>query len=373
MTIANGMRKTPTLKTRPLKYKESPDAWQTKIHMLISFPFPLPWMLIAGFLFAVGYIILFIAFEVILPEGKVDRHLLQTLFQDLFRDFAVRCVLIAAIANSVVYFEKLLDDVAEAFPLLLDESEEDSQEWIKKWYRWMFWSSRNIIMGLVLGDLCLMTWFYGGGHTKFIYMPDHMHSALLVVLMAYSALLVFCVGFLGGAMLWTMLGVAGLTSSLGRDVKIRPSIFDTKISVLRTASSVLWKISLTATFVYLFGIANLFLSGRVLSITEMILPCAAGLFIIFYFIFPQRNIHTVLSDMKRSKLKTLVDTIDKTFDRVSANPTPQDIKDLRELFDLQTIVSRKKSWTFGIGELLTLGGSILVPLALCILNYFLKK
>jgi ABC-type multidrug transport system permease subunit len=94
------------MKPESLQYKESPDAWQTKVQQLSRLPFPLPWMLIAGVLFAIGY-----AITLNFNDSPNTVRLL-----------ALKSVLIAAIASSVIFYEKLLDGVADTFPLVITKS-----------------------------------------------------------------------------------------------------------------------------------------------------------------------------------------------------------------------------------------------------------
>ena len=95
-----------------------------------------------------------------------------------------------------------------------------------------------------------------------------------------------------------------------------------------------------------------------------------GAFIIAYYIVPQVNIHKHLVRLKQARLRVLVEQIDHSFDRVAEQPSPENISQLRDLFHLQNIVNGKKSWSFGFGELLALIGSIMIPLALFLIQSF---
>lgn len=330
-------------KTQQFLYKESPDAWQTKVQVWARIPFPLPWMLIAGVVFLIGYF-----FVIFFGDNLNAIGLL-----------AIESALIAAIANSVVLFEKLLDDVADAFPILLDEKEEEVNEWLSRWYKNIFWSNSNVLMGLILGILC-------GAH-------NFAQPFETIVGRAYAYIILFLVAFLGGSMFWTMLGIARLTSSLGKDVKIKLSIFDSKSSAFRAASSVLWKVSITASLVYMLALSIYYFGLIECNAQILVIVLIFGMFIILYFIIPQINIHKTLMSIKRSKIEALVKQIDHTFNNVAAQPNPQNINQLRDLFQLQRIVNGKKSWSFGTAELLMLTGSVLVPLLLFAIGYFLRK
>ena len=173
-------------------------------------------------------------------------------------------------------------------------------------------------------------------------------------------------------MLWMMLGIARLMSSLGSTVSIAPSIFDSSTSALRAASSVLWKISLSAVFLYLLGVSIRVLCPAERGVLDMIVTAFFGVFVVLYFIIPQLNIHKTLVGLKRNRLSTLVKQIDNTFDAVASTPTPENIGQLRDLFDLQRVINGKTSWSFGVGELLALIGTILVPLSLFAVGYLLR-
>lgn len=327
-------------------FKESPDSWQMKIQTFTRLPFPLAWIVITLILFLVGYAV------IILEKEQINA----------LRLIILHSTLIAAIANSVVFYEKLLDEVADNLHYLLDEPEEKSKNWINRYYTEIFWSNKNIIVGLILGGICLFT-----------SISANLEVFGSLIGKIYSFALSFIIGFFGGSMFWTMLGFARLTSDLGKEVQIKTSIFDSKTSLLRTASSVLWKVSITASFVYILGVSSYFFCSLQLTLVNLLIILIFGVFIVLYFILPQINIHKTLSKIKNQRLKSLVDQIDITFDKVSSSPTPDNINQLKELFHLQTIVNGKKSWSFGTNELLILIGTVLVPLLIFIAKQLYNK
>ncbi len=329
-----------------LSYKQTPDAWQTKFQERLRLPFPFAWIFVASILLLIGYVI-------------------NQYFQEdpaLIRLFLIDTALIAAIANAVIFYEKMLDEVADNFPELLDEDRKNAAKWVREWYQTIFWSKKNILAGLILAAICLAFGAQSSAN-QFISLPG----------IAYSYLISFVVSFLGGSMLWVMLGVARLTSSLGRDVNIRPSIFDSESSALRAASSVLWKVSLIASLVYILGVSRYYFCSLQLGKNMIFIVFFFGAFIILYFIIPQMNIHKTLVELKRTRLKALVGQIDNAFDSVTRSPTPESINQLRELFNLQKVLNGKKSWSFRTRELVLLLGSVLVPLLLFVFERFLFK
>ncbi|MBU2623116.1 MAG: hypothetical protein KKD92_12445 [Proteobacteria bacterium] len=329
-----------------ITFKESPDSWQMKIQNFTRLPFPLAWILISLILLLIGYAVITIENEPI----------------NAMRLIILNSVLIAAIANSVVFYEKLLDDVADNLHSLLDEPNEKTKKWITYYYTEVFWSGKNIVAGLILGSICLLA-------------SINVNSEVYLSINGkiYSLFTAFIIGFFGGSMFWTMIGIARLTSDLGKEVQIKTSIFDSKTSLLHTASSVLWKVSITASVVYILGVSSYFFCSIKLSLVNFLIILIFGIFIVLYFIVPQINIHKTLVRIKSQRLKSLVDQIDITFDKVSANPTPENINQLKELFHLQSVVNGKKIWSFGTNELLILIGTVLVPLFIFIAKQFLDK
>lgn len=335
-----------TTENSVLSYKQSPDAWQTKFQEFTRLPFPFAWILVASILLLIGF--------VIQRAFGEDESLIRLLLLD--------AALIAAIANAVVFFEKMLDEVADNFPDLIDESKEFAIQWIRKWYQTIFWSKNNIFAGVILATICLV---FGGQNST--------NSFKSTFGISYSYFISFAIGFLGGSMFWTMLGIARLMSSLGKDVNIKPSIFDSETSALRAASSVLWKVSLISALTYILGISRFYFFSLELGRNIILIVVFFGIFLISYFIIPQINIHRTLVNLKRGRLKVLVNKIDSSFDSVAKNPTSENINQLRELFNLQAVLNGKKSWSFGTKELLLLLGSVLIPLLLFVLERFFSK
>lgn len=331
-----------------LSYKQSPDAWQTKFQEFLKLPFPFAWIFVSSILLLIGY--------------AINKHFGED--PSLIRLFFIDTALIAAIANAVVFYEKMLDEIADAFPELLDENRENACQWVRQWYQTIFWSKKNIYAGIILASICIVL----GAQSS-----APLFNSKPGIVYYYTLYLSFIIGFLGGSMFWTMLSIARLMSSLGRDVNIRPSIFDSETSVLRAASSVLLKVSLVASLVYILGVSKYYFCSVELGKNPFIIVSSFGVFIILYFILPQMNIHKTLIILKRSRLKILVSKIDNAFDSVAENPTSENINQLRELFDLQKVLNGKKSWSFGTRELLLLLGSVLVPLLLFVMERFLSK
>lgn len=348
------------------RYKDQPDAWQTKVQEFLRLPFPLPWLCIAGVLFALGVLI-----EVFLGHNLESANQSTTQSGGLKHPvvlLGIQCAVIAGITNSVILFEYLMDRVADTYPLLIDEINERASAWISHWYSIIFWSKRNLIVGLLMAILIT----FSSGHESAKLFTSFMKpgSPIWMLGWAYSYFITFTLGFMSGSCLWIVLGIALMFLSMGKDVQIKSSIFDSKTSILRMASSVLWKVALILSLVYLLGISAVYFCDVGKNAHSVIIMVVFGFFILAYFVVPQINIHKHLVRLKQNRLRVLVEQIDQSFDRVADNPSAENISQLRDLFHLQSIVNGKKSWSFGFGELVALIGSILIPLVLFLVNYF---
>lgn len=386
------------------KYRDNSDAWQTKVQESLRLPFPLPWAVIAGILFAVG--ILIEAFLGNAPDsatqaakGKPQAGVEQpgeakppeaikqlTANQQPPADksakkgkkqnskespphpiiwLGIQCTLIAALANSVIIFEFLMDRIADSYPLLVDESSERAEQWIYRWYDKIFWSKRNLIAGLVLAAIITVS-FGAIVADKF---TVNMVESIKPLGIAYSYFITIISSFLAGSCFWTALSIAFMFFSMGREIQIKSSIFDSRTSILRMASTVLWKVSLVLSLIYFLGLISVYVCGIERDLTVQIIVAIFGAFIVAYFIIPQVNIHKHLLRLKQSRLGVLVEQIDQSFDRVAGDPSPENISQLRDLFHLQRVINGKSAWSFGLGELLALVSSILIPLIM----FYLKS
>lgn len=322
------------------------DAWQTKVQAWMIAPFPFPWLIIGGLLLAAALMV----------AGFRELGTRQWAFLSL------QATLIAALANATVFAERVLDEVADSFPALLGKNETSTKEWLYYWYDNIFWSKKNLVAGMcAMPVVFVCSWLIAPN----VFMTSGAEVA--------AHFLNLIIGFLGGSLVWVMIGIARLMLSLGSKVEIKPSIFDTTTSPLRAASGVLWKISLVASLVYALGLSMCFVCSLTLPPINLLVLVLSGLFLLFYFVIPQMNIHRTLMRIKGERLGDLIVHIDRAFDEVTRDPTPANIGRLRDLFDLQHVVNGKRVWSFGLQELLMLVSSILIPLVLFVAGYYLKQ
>jgi len=222
----------------------------------------------------------------------------------------------------------------------------------------------QIIKHFIEGVLLVVVWWYD---------PPIPHVLESTPGKAYIYAASFLAGFLGGSMLWAMFRIATLMLWLGKKVEIRPSVFDSSSSPLRAVSAVLWKVSFTAIAIYVSIILWLILCANSRGVLTMTVAITFGIIFMLYFIIPQWNIHKTLLKLKQNRLRKLVKQVDSTFDKVTQNPTTENIQQLRSLFDVQRVINGKSPWSFGLTELLVLLGSVIVPLLILIIDWLIRN
>ena len=330
-----------------IRHKKVPEAWQTKAQELVGLPFPLPWLMIGGLLFGLSW-------AMIANENYTAR---------IFPLLAINSFLIAALGNAVVYFEMLLDEMADNSPELLDKETDDINQWISLWYDRMFWSPKNLLAGLGLAVV-------------FIPLNQIMMDQFCLQFMGSKIVTYTLLGFMNfmaGSAFWAMLCIALMFLSLGGEMKTRSSIFDSNTSLLRSASSIMWHTSLVSALIYLSGISIIYFCKLHLAPIMLFVTVFFGIFILGYFVVPQISLHKELLKEKRKQLQKLVTQIDRSYDVVTSEPTQENIDLLQDLFHIQAEVSGRKSWSFGMGELLALVSTIVIPLLLFFCEYLLDK
>ncbi len=331
-------------------YTLSPDAWQTKIQAFARwpwrFPWPWPWFFIGIIEWSIAMTINWFA------EGNLNATPIIT----------IDAALLSALGNAVVYIEQQLDQLADVFPELVKEDEKTTKRWVRRWYHRIFWSLKpHLICGILCGILFTMA--------SIVPVKEFYSSTIS---RSYALVLAFILGMLCGSGLWVIIGIARMMSSLARDVRVRVSIFDTSASPLRAAGNMLWKTSLVASIVYLLGISPVFVCGMKLGLSTLFVYVGFGLFLILYFVIPQMNVHRALVRVKRMKMRSLVEQIDNSFDKVAQAPTPENIGQLRDLFHLQHVVHKKSEWSFGISEILAIMGTVIIPIIVFVLDRIFK-
>ena len=164
----------------------------------------------------------------------------------------------------------------------------------------MFWSHKNLVCGAIFAVAIPLIY---PAHRELLNLDDPVTG--LTYLLILTAL-----GFASGSYFWVMLCIARMFLSLGKEVKIKPSIFDGKTSVLRGASAIIFKVSVVSALIYVLGLTTVRVCHLGYDVISGAVTAGFGLFIVVYFVLSQWNIHKSLEEIKQARLNALVEKID---------------------------------------------------------------
>lgn len=328
------------------KFSDTSDSWQMMVHESLKIAYPFPWLIISAILYLACVI-------VIKPDGE------ETNF---YKFLGLLCLLIAAVNNSIVYYEKLLDEVADKYTRLLDGEDHVVKEWVNYWYQKIFWSRWDMAWGLGFAIVFTMVYL----KWEIVDIVNLPNKVCYIVVMAV-------LWFSGGSSFWIVVCIARMFRSMGRDIKVRQSIFDSRTSALRRAAAITWKVALVSTLIFILGVFTPVICGVEYTQASMIITVGFGAFVVGYFIFSQVNIHKNLVEIKQEKIDSLVEKLDRAFDEAADNPGKENIQKLQDLLELQRVVDGRSEWSFGTKDLFSLVTTIMSPLIVYALTKIIEK
>ena len=322
--------------------KRKPTTWQGYIEKVVPLPFPIPWLIVGLLIFCLV---------------EIGAWLVHTPYKCIPM-FAISAFLIAGAANAVIFYARQM----EHFFTELSKFAEVSPEKLDKWYLHRFIRVFSVIpnlgSGIILG-VCIVVVTLQAGAVIPGFIGKIIHGGVL-----------FLIGLAGGSMLWVLLGVAWMISDIGRGLEIKIPIFQSKTGGIRSVSHLILRVSIVAICVYLLGISLLPFIPHQKGLLQLTVAFGFGVFVIGYFVLSQWNISRAIQMAKEKRISKLLPSVEKAFERVTNDPSAENLRNLRELFDLQKTINNTSSWSFGIREMLILLGSVIIPLLVALIQLF---
>ena len=133
----------------------------------------------------------------------------------------------------------------------------------------------------------------------------------------------------------------------------------------------MFRLSFTIVVVYLFGISSRI--GSQPNLLMLFTTSLFGLFVIAFFIFPQLNVHKIMSKVKHRKLMNFSNYIEESLQAVTEDPSVGNIQRVRELFEIQRSLNGMGEWPFNTKLLLTLLTGIAIPIFVVLLQIICSK
>jgi hypothetical protein len=282
-------------------------------------------------------------------EGGND-HLIE--FGCLIVFFALACC-------TIVYCSKVLIGLYEDIKLFI----EDDLDVVTGWYQGQLRLSYEGIIPVAFGLVFALLEFFTVG--PFIHRFTPADSALYTFRIVYEFIGFFFLG-LG---VWALLVVARIPILLTRH-KIKVSLTQVSGRGLQGLGSSFFRMSLSIIITFLPLVVAAIVSS--LSENTFILAwLAGGLTLIFgFFLLPQIGVHRIMAAEKTQRLSSFTHHLEEAMERSLKDPSSENMKRLKELFDLQGHLKDMNEWPFNINTLWQLITALLIPIALTVLQIF---
>jgi hypothetical protein len=282
-------------------------------------------------------------------QGGND-HLIE--FGCLITFFALACC-------TIVYCSRVLIGLYEDIKLFID----DDLDVVTEWYQGQLRLSYEGIIPITFGLVFALLEFFTVG--PFIHQFTPADSALYTLRVVYE----FTGFFFLGLGVWALLVVARIPILLTR-YKIKVSLTQVSGRGLQGLGSSFFRMSLSIIVTFLPLVVAVIVSP--LSENTFILAwLAGGLTLIFgFFLLPQIGVHRIMAAEKSQRLSSFTHHLEEAMERSLKDPSSENMKRLKELFDLQGHLKDMNEWPFNINTLWQLITALLIPIALTVLQIF---
>jgi hypothetical protein len=93
-----------------------------------------------------------------------------------------------------------------------------------------------------------------------------------------------------------------------------------------------------------------------------------GTVVLFFFIFPQYQLHRVMVLSKAEKIRTFSQHIESALDNAIKDPTAEQIEYIKDLLELKDMLQKIPEWPFDTKSLVGVISTTLLPILLTIVQ-----
>lgn len=324
-----------------------------RISNRLPLPYPIAWLVISEVLFLFYFLVL------LLFEGIDIQHIGAD---------AILPILLTLISTGVILFSKSMENFTDSIKTFIDWPEEKIISWYSKLIQNTF-SAKQMIKYAI--PLSIISVFVSLGFKDF----DSTQAKF-----AYSSFM-FLIGFAGGCMLHSMIGIGRIVSALGDIEKLKVSIYQHPTTSIKAAGKLLFGISIFAAITYATALIyvcieyreRLILGGALTrDFCIIFILVAFGLFVIGYFIFPQIKVHDLMAKYKYKKIRQFSKHLDSALDKVMNEPSRSNMEQVKELFEIQKELNRMSEWPFDTKFALTLISVVIIPILIVVITVLAK-
>ncbi len=262
---------------------------------------------------------------------------------------------------NTIFCSKQLTKLAFHLPTFIDKPADDLEAWYSLQLRKCYEGWMPIAFGLLVGLV--------SGYT--------MDPIIRKLTADSTGLLIFRHGyhFVGyfflGISLWALAKAATMPLALAR-FKVKVSSFQVRGTGLQTLGMAYFRMALSISVSFFIAVVFLILSPFSSSMVGMLWSVFGALSIFLFFIVPQMGIHKIMSEVKYKKLDAFSFHLDTALEQSIENPSPENMKRLKELFELQGHLKNINEWPFELSMVWQLVTALIIPLGMAAVEIFFK-
>jgi hypothetical protein len=274
-------------------------------------------------------------------------------------EFGCLVLFFALVCCSIIYCSRVLTEMYDEVALFVNQESGDFRVWYSDQLRRSYEGIFPIAFGLVFAFLE----FFTAGPVIHQFTPPG--TSLYTFRLVYE----FVGFFFLGVGVWALLHVVRIPILLTR-YKIKVSLTQISGHGLQALGTSYFRMSLSIIITFIPLVVAVILSP--LSENTFILTwLAGGLTLIFgFFLLPQVGVHRIMAAEKNHRLASFTHHLEEAMERSLKDPSSENMKRLKELFDLQAHLKNMNDWPFNTQTLWQLITALLIPIALTVLQIF---
>lgn len=269
--------------------------------------------------------------------------------------------------NVFIYCSRALKDFQLVLPNFINlPDSSDVGRWFQEQLgailnsKWMGFLGSAVAVGIV-STVAYVTEWYSFPHSWF---GNNIYLKL------YLTIVLGIVSFCMGAHVWLLFATALFVRRLGKIKIVKVSIYQHPSTSVKAIGTLFFKFSFSALGIYILWILAVLSSPLKEEVGYAILGwiIVMGILLVAYFVFPQYEIHKIMSELKHEKMRSFSKYLESSLESAIESPTSENVTRLKELFELQKHLDGMDDWPFNIQQILSILGAIIIPILLVILK-----
>ncbi len=276
------------------------------------------------------------------------------LMSSLITFFAFTCI-------GVIYCCRELNNYLPTLGKFIDQPEAELREWYLQYLKTTYQGTLVWIAGLVMAVAGIYSVL------PFIKALSGENQFLFYYRTGYISIGFFFVG----AGLWAIYRISKMAVLIST-MKIKITVYQSPETSVLSLGKLYFRMALSISLTYLMIVVTALLSPFGKDYTVLIWLALAALSVFLFFLLPLYGVHKIMSREKNERLESFSVHIEKAMEASLSDPSTNNMKHLKELFELKHHIDKMNEWPFDPSALWQLITALLIPLGLALIE-FLRK